>query len=503
MEGRSLRNTAFAILLPAGTLNSWNQEFDEKMQPFIVPENRGKSSKVTIDVVRKVVEVAEAHKARGRRIRIGRFKKQLAEECDIILSSKAISEILIANGLHNPQTRRKRPRFYQSVRQRIPNSLLSVDGSELTVWIGDQAIKFNLEMSVDVSSFAHTAFSIADSETAEEFLKVLESHIEDWGCPLGVLCDSGSTNLSEVSKAYLKSQGIQIVPAGPANPKGNGTVEGAFSELKDVIGIISLDTSSPRALAKSVLEIIISVYIKMRNKLTLRREIKDPLSRMAEPATEQERAIEKQRLQNHNKTKAGTDADQRKVDLLHFLIKDLSMDCEFLALKRAEKTIKGYEMDAIVATEKAFVKSINRKLERKNLPYFFGILKNIQQERDDQAYERHCRNRYNYDQLLKKKRLQQQLLEEQRTPEVQDVLNMLLKTVNATNRFVKDLALRKAQEWADEMLKKYRYIGPLRKKFEDALAKMNQLSFEEKMKIWNLIENLFNPKSEGECVTLF
>ena len=82
---------------------------------------------------------------------------------------------------------------------------------------------------------------------------------------------------------------------------------------------------------------------------------------------------------------------------------------------------------------------------------------------------------------MKNERFQQQLLEEQRAPEVQDVLNMLLKTVNATKRFVKDLALRKAQEWVDEMIEKCRYMGPLKKKFEDALAKMNQLSFEENM----------------------
>jgi hypothetical protein len=497
-----LRNAAFALLLSAGTLNSWNQEFDEKIQPFIVPDNRGKSSKVTIEVVRRVVQAAEAHKAKDRRIRISRFTKGFSEKDGIILSSKTVREILIANGLHCPQARRKRPRFYQSVRQRIPNGLLSVDGSEVMVWIEDQAIKFNLEMSVDVGSFAHTAFSIADSETSEEFMKVIEAHRKDWGCPVGVLCDHDSANLSEVSKNFLKSQGIEIVPAGPANAKGNGTVEGAFSELKEVIGVIGLDTSSPRALARSVLEIVISVYIKMRNKLTLRREIKDPLSRMAESATEQERASEKQRLQNHNKTKAGTDTDQRKEDLLHFLIKDLRMNIEPLALKRAVKTIKGYEMEAIIAAEKAFVKAINRKAQRKNLPYFFGILKNIQQKRDDQVYERHCRNRYNYDQLLKNERCQQQLLEEQRDPEVQDVLNILLKAVKASKRFVKDLALRRAQEWVDGMREKCRYIGPAKRKFKDELAKMNQLSIEEKEKIWKLIENLFNPKSEGECVTI-
>ena len=57
-----------------------------------------------------------------------------------------------------------------------------------------------------------------------------------------------------------------------------------------------------------------------------------------------------------------------------------------LALNRAEKAIKGYEMAAIEATEEAFNRAVSRRPERMNLAYFFGILKRIQQERDDEAY---------------------------------------------------------------------------------------------------------------------
>ena len=50
------------LLMPGATLNSWNQEFDEKLQPLIIPDHRGKNSKVTVDVVRKVVEAAKSYK---------------------------------------------------------------------------------------------------------------------------------------------------------------------------------------------------------------------------------------------------------------------------------------------------------------------------------------------------------------------------------------------------------------------------------------------------------
>jgi hypothetical protein len=40
------------------TLSDWNRGFDKKMNPLIVPENRGKASKVTIKIVKSVVDKA-------------------------------------------------------------------------------------------------------------------------------------------------------------------------------------------------------------------------------------------------------------------------------------------------------------------------------------------------------------------------------------------------------------------------------------------------------------
>ncbi len=105
------------------------------MAPLIVPDGRGKACKITTDIVRQIVEVAKEVKSKGRRIRLKSFTKQLAIEEDIVFSRKKIGEILIANGLYKPEIRRRRPKFYQSLRQNIPNGLVSVDGSEFTVWI--------------------------------------------------------------------------------------------------------------------------------------------------------------------------------------------------------------------------------------------------------------------------------------------------------------------------------------------------------------------------------
>jgi len=61
--------------------------------------------------------------------------------------------------------------------------------------------------------------------------------------------------------------------------------------------------------------------------------------------------------------------------------------------KNGERVIKSYGLKCIVSAEEAFVESVQRKAEGKNLSYFFGILRNIQRERDDGVYRQYCRQR--------------------------------------------------------------------------------------------------------------
>ncbi len=89
----------------------------------------------------------------------------------------------------------------------------------MIVWLGDKHYPFNVELSVDVATFAHTAFSIDDSETADAVIKVLESHRQVWGLPVGVLGDCGSANDSGDVTDYLEKLDIKRVPAVLEIPK--------------------------------------------------------------------------------------------------------------------------------------------------------------------------------------------------------------------------------------------------------------------------------------------
>ncbi len=491
---------AFIIAVSTSTLSDWNKSFDDKMKPLVVPDNRGKTSKVTTEIVKCIIDKAQRLIEGGKRIRLKRFKTNLREKNDIMLSSKTIKEILIANDFMAAQTRKRRPKFYQSLCKKIPNGLLSIDGSEFTVWLDDEMYKFNVELSVDVSSFTHTAFSIADTETTQEVIKVLTSHCKEWGTPVGILCDSGKANLSEEAKSYMKNLSIELVPVGPANPKGNGTDEGAFSQMKKALGTIRLNMSSPKALAQSALGALISVYIYMRNRLSLHGRKIQPIKQMSTPVSEEQRNVKRQHLKDHKKAKVKSDKNKEKLDCLHWVIRHHGFNLNPAELKRAEYSIKAYEIEAITETETAFLKSINRNKNRQNLPYFFGILRNIQQKRDDDVKREYCRKRYNHEMMLKMQR-RQDTFRQQEPASIDLIIKMLKHAVTQRSRSIKGLATRRAKEWTQDLMKSYRYTNSLKKKMLNALYALKDLSLEQKEKAHGLVEEFLNPEIMEKSVT--
>ena len=461
------------LAVKISTLSEWNQIFDDRMKSVILPDGRGKATKVTPDIVRGVVETARELKAKGGRFRIKSFTKELQTEQKIVLSAKKVAEILIANGLYKAITRKRRPRFYQRLRQSIPNGLISADGSEFTVWIDGIQCKFNLELCVDVESFYHGAFSVSDTETTEELIKVIERHKELCGSPLGLVCDHGSGNLSDRAMDYMKRNDIEILPAGPGNPKGNGTSEGAFSEMKKIIGVINLKTSSPRELAKGILEKIVSIYIIMRNRLARIGDKKSPQDTIKTPMSEEQRRYEKTRQKNFKK-KQEDPSRQAKLDRIDWIINYHGLIVDETTLNRAKKTIVTYALEAIGKSEEAFIRAIRRNQERCNLAYFFGILKHIQQEIDDSKYEQYCREHYNYHQILVRENERRKAEKDVTT--VESVAAMLGSVVNCRFREIKEVATKRTKRMIEDLKKQYRYDGVLKRKIADALRNKTELN---------------------------
>ena len=62
-----------------------------------------------------------------------------------------------------------------------------------------------------------------------------------------------------------------------------------------------------------------------------------------------------------------------KLDRLHWVIRHYGLEVAPDTIKRAERTIKGYELEAIRLTETAFLKATRRKANRRCYAYLFGI----------------------------------------------------------------------------------------------------------------------------------
>jgi hypothetical protein len=492
---------AWVLCLPLGTLSGWNQGFDEQMRPYRMVDKRGTCGKVTIEIVRQVVELAKDFRDRDKRLRIKGFTRAVNQELGLSLSRKTIQEILIANDLWKTETRRRRPRFYRNLCQRIPNGLLSLDGSEFVVWIDDQVVKFNVELGVDVGSFCHTGFGIHPTETAEAVIEVLEQHRRDFGTALGVVFDHGSANLSEQVRTYLEAHEIETVPAGPGNPKGNGTDEGAFSQMKQTIGAIRLETSSRQSLAKSVLHMMISLYVKMRNRMALRKNEATPLVKMRAPVSERQREKEHQRLLDHKASKNTAQTNQPKLDRLHWVIREHRLEPEAPELERARQCIRHYDLEAIAKSEEAFLKAVNRDPSRRRLAYFFGVVRNIQQQIDDQRYQDYCRERYNHEVMieLERSRQEQQL---RATPTIENIVEIAITAVTSPVNYLKEKALKWCRQWTEELCKSVSYVGALKKKIVDLIGAQNHLDEFHKEQVWELIEQFLTPKLEAEGVTL-
>jgi len=486
-QGHKLEQTAGVVGLKVSTLSEWNGLFDDRMNPLVIPDGRGKSGKVTAEIVRKVVDAAQQTLEEKKRIILNRFTRHLEKEREIQLSRKTVSDILIANDLYKVQVRKRRPGFYQQLRQTIPNGLISVDGSEFIVWLDGVGYPFNVETAIDVKSFYHSAYSVSESETSEEFIKVMEAHVADWGNPLAVVSDHGSANLSEQSKAWLKARDIEPLPAGPGNPKGNGTVEGAFSQLKQVIGQVRFETCDPHKLAKQILEKCIAIYVALRNRLSRSGDVVCPEQSMLSPVSQEKKEAQKKRYKKRRRKQTDPEA-QKKLDLLSWLIRNHGWQIDDRSLKRAEKCIVFYDLKVIEKSEQAFLVAIRRNSQRNHIAYFFGILKNKQNGMDEQKYSDYCRRRYNYNHLLDKERTHKELAEEVTSEE--DFADLIRQAVSVSELFVKNVCIRQSKSMAQELMNSNARCSRVRQNVADMISKMSDMDMTQQQEAFRLLDQL-------------
>ncbi len=164
------------------------------------------------------------------------------------------------------------------------------------------------------------------------------------------------------------------------------------------------------------------------------------------------------------------------------------METDEKSLKRGQKCIVAYDLEAISKSEEAFLKAIRRNRERTTLPYFFGILKNIQNEMDETRYEDYCRQRYGYEQVLEREHEKREQMDNRST--VEGLAGMIKNAVLSRLPSLKNILVRQARRMACDLKKQYRYLNVLRKKILDALNEVSEFTLEQLKKATMLMEEV-------------
>ena len=111
-------------------------------------------------------------------------------------------------------------------------------------------------------------------------------------------------------------------------------------------------------------------------------------------------------------------------------------------------------------SEEAFLVAIRRDRRRCTLPCFFGILRNKQQEMDDDAYRKYCVKRYDYNSVLERDRKRKEK-EAQSTTTVGDIVSMLQSALSAQQyEYIRETYIRQVKRMVKSLKNNYRYNVP-------------------------------------------
>ena len=208
---------------------------------------------------------------------------------------------------------------------------------------------------------------------------------------------------------------------------------------------------------------------------------------MTSPVSNKEREDIRQRYRKRRQ-KIKDPKQKAKLDHLDFIIRNHQLETDEKSLKRGQKCIVAYDLAAISKSEEAFLKAIRRNRERATLPYFFGILKNIQDEMDEARYEDYCRQRYRYEQVLDREREKREQMDNR--PTVESLAGMIKNAVLSRLPDLKNILVGQARRMARDLKKQYCYLEVLRKKVLDALNKISKFTLEQLKKATILMEEV-------------
>jgi len=212
--------------------------------------------------------------------------------------------------------------------------------------------------------------------------------------------------------------------------------------MKNVIGPIILDMSSRRALARSVLNKIIEVYITMRNRTSRLGESMTPEMAITRKMTEEEQQLYRERYR----------ARRRKTRIRNDRSSGIGLTGSSVIMAwRLINTLWIGRASALLAMTSRPSTNQRQLLSRRSggiradafFLIFLGILNRIQKDLDIETHQAYCHKRYHYEEMCKKERQQQETSEEIIT--VDDLIEMVEEAVTTSTGFIRDFCLKQVE----------------------------------------------------------
>ncbi len=191
------------------------------------------------------------------------FCDHIQQHCRVPLKRGAIASILEACGARLRGQRQGRSPDEEALRGAFDTFFSGAqwvgDGKAVTVQIDDERFAFNLELMVDAHADAIVGLTASDTEDARAVADAFASGVETTGeSPLAVLLDNRPSNHTPDVDAALGA--TLRIRATRGRPQNKAHVEGAFGLFSQVMPALVISMTSPRDVARQVLELVATVW---------------------------------------------------------------------------------------------------------------------------------------------------------------------------------------------------------------------------------------------------
>jgi hypothetical protein len=394
-EDVPLPELAEALCVPLGTLDDWlrapRSEPPEPEPPEPEPvEVSDAEHEAKLAQVEAVLSAWRAWKGS-----FTAFCEHVRRELRIEVGNTTIRSILFAYGERTPARRAGRSRDEEALRGTFETFFAGAqwvaDGKTVEVVIDGEVLNVNLELAVDAATGAAVGIDVRDEEDSAALVAAFDDGVETTGePPLAMLVDNRPSNHTPQVDAALGE--TMRIDGTPGRAQNKAHVEGAFGLFAQKVPPLEVDTSDPRALARSIALLVATTFFRALNRAPRRdrggRSRADLYS--AEHVTAEEREAaraslhERMRKQQLARETRAARVDPEMRALLDEAFERLSLlDPE----RRMRDVIARYPRDAVVDAVAIF----GAKQQRASLPegadarYLLGIVRNLHHEHEADA----------------------------------------------------------------------------------------------------------------------